>query len=160
MKTIFSPLIRCAALVGLSCGLFACSSSMGKYPISGSENSEFTGTYVGTYSGNDRGTFTIIVARDGSISGWGESVAIGAFSLLGQVTSEGKVALTGASRNAAAGAAFVGAIAVGTVAGTWNVADELGADEIGAFRGARTDVVEEYPALIVASPKQMDNFTY
>lgn len=156
MKTIFLPLTRYAALVGLSFGLFACSSSIGNSPINGGQNSSFAGTYAGKYNGNDRGTFTLIVAGDGSITGWGESVAIGAFSLLGQVTAQGEVKLAGSSRNATDGAAFNGAMAAGKVVGTWKVETEVR----GAFRAAQIDAFDESPPLMVASPKQTASFTY
>lgn len=77
------------------------------------------GTFSGTFSGNESGSFVVVVASNGVITGSGTSQVTGAFMVNGRVDPSGRVAMAAAGR--AGAAAFTGQIdpAQGTVSGQW-----------------------------------------
>jgi hypothetical protein len=91
--------------------------------------SQFAGTYRGTFTGDDSGSFTVVVDNVGDITGTGRSNAIGRFIIDGTVESNGDVEF-GITTTAAT---FSGRIfASGVVSGTWENAGNRG-----TFRGTR-----------------------
>ena len=97
---------------------------------------QFAGTYVGTFSGDDSGTFQIVITAGGAISGTGTSPE-GTFGVSGAVDLDGKLVFsTGGSTST--GAVFNGAIvvsgAIATIGGTWSNAEF---NEKGTFGGTR-----------------------
>ena len=91
--------------------------------------SQFAGTYRGTFTGDDSGSFTVVVDPGGDISGTGRSNTVGRFLIDGTVESNGDVEF-GSTTTAAT---FSGHIAAsGVVSGTWENAGNQG-----TFRGTR-----------------------
>ncbi|HEB85813.1 MAG TPA: hypothetical protein ENI68_02200 [Gammaproteobacteria bacterium] len=98
--------------------------------------STMAGIYNGTFSGDDVGTWTMLVADDGTITGSGcSTVATGDFTLSGTVTSDGAGAVgTGGSGG---NVDFVGTFSLtGSLSGTW--IDNSNSDT-GTFSGNRAD---------------------
>jgi hypothetical protein len=91
------------------------------------------GTYSGTFSGDDSGTFDVTLFTNGSVVGTGISNLSGIiFSTFGQMSTDGTV--TFASGGTSTGASFTGTLTTdGVVSGTW----QNGA-ESGTFSGSRT----------------------
>lgn len=97
---------------------------------------QFAGTYVGTFSGDDKGTFIVVVTTGGSITGTGTS-AEGTFGVSGSVGVDGTFFFsTGGSTST--GSVFKGGISVSgtsaTISGTWANAEF---QEKGTFGGTR-----------------------
>ncbi|MCU6432729.1 hypothetical protein LPB67_02920 [Undibacterium sp. Jales W-56] len=81
----------------------------------------FAGTYAGTYSGYDTGTFNVAISPTGVISGSGYSNTDKLlFNVTGSVGSGGSVSMT--TSGSAGSALFTGKIdsSTGVVSGTWN----------------------------------------
>ena len=78
----------------------------------------FVGTYSGTFSGDDSGTWTAVVDSTGNVTGSGASSAIGNFLISGNVTRSGAIFFTAGT--VTAGANFSGTISLsGEVSGNW-----------------------------------------
>ena len=79
--------------------------------------SEISGNYMGTFSGQDSGTFNVNIDTTGNVTGSGFSNAGGGFTVSGTVTSNGQATVTGF----AGLATFSGTISIanGTFAGNW-----------------------------------------
>ena len=78
----------------------------------------FAGTYSGTFSGDDSGTWTVVVDSTGNLTGSGVSSASGNFLISGNVTRSGEVSFTAGT--VTAGANFFGTISLsGEVSGNW-----------------------------------------
>jgi hypothetical protein len=93
----------------------------------------FAGTYVGTFSGDDNGTFTVVVDTAGQVTGSGVSDEDGPFAITGTVNSAGDVELVAGT--ATTGATFSGTISPsGEVSGTW---ENRFFGESGTFVGSR-----------------------
>ena len=77
------------------------------------------GTYKGTYSGDNAGTWTVEVSSSGNIAGTGVSNTHGSFTLQGTVNSSGSMDCSG--EIAMFGVTFVGYVnsSTGEVSGTW-----------------------------------------
>jgi hypothetical protein len=100
-------------------------------------DTRFAGTYKGTFSGDDSGSFTVVVSAAGTVTGSGLSKAGLAFSVSGSVDADGKVVIsTGGSTSS--GSVFKGSINVlaspATISGLWANAEF---DEDGSFSGTR-----------------------
>ena len=96
----------------------------------------FAGTYVGTFSGDDSGSFQVVITAGGAISGTG-TIPEGTFGVSGAVDLDGNVVFsTGGSTTT--GAMFKGSIVVSgasaTIGGTWSNAES---NEKGTFGGTR-----------------------
>jgi hypothetical protein len=95
----------------------------------------FAGLYSGNYSGNEIGSFNVVVSSAGVVSGTAISLTFGGLNstVSGQVGSTGQVSLT--ATGTAGAAVFSGAInASGEVVGTWRYAGTAGG---GTFSGRR-----------------------
>jgi hypothetical protein len=97
---------------------------------------QFAGTYVGSFGGDDKGTFIVVVTTGGSITGTGTS-AEGTFGVSGSVGVDGTFFFsTGGSTST--GSVFKGGIVVSgntaTISGTWANAEF---QEKGTFSGTR-----------------------
>jgi hypothetical protein len=78
----------------------------------------FVGTYSGTFSGDDSGTWTVIVDSAGNLTGSGAASAAGNFQISGNVTRSGAISFTAGT--VTAGASFSGTISIsGEVTGNW-----------------------------------------
>jgi len=90
--------------------------------------------YAGVFSGPDQGTFAVSIASDGSVTGSGNSVGYGRFSVQGSVDPSGNLSMS--SSGTANGAQFSGVInqQSGQVNGVWIVA---GGSKQGSFTGGR-----------------------
>jgi len=78
----------------------------------------FVGTYSGTFSGDDSGTWTAIVDSTGNVTGSGAASAGGNFHISGNVTRSGAISFTAGT--VTAGANFSGTISFsGEVTGNW-----------------------------------------
>ena len=91
---------------------------------------------MGTFSGDDSGTFQVVITAGGALSGTGTAPE-GIFGVSGAVDLDGNVVFsTGGSTTT--GAVFRGAIrvsgAVATIGGTWSNAEF---NEKGTFGGTR-----------------------
>lgn len=94
-----------------------------------SVGNDIAGTYTGTFSGDDSGTFTITISENGSISGNARSASGETFSLSGTASdSTGTVTFGGITGEAA----FKGTIQSGAVSGTWS---NTSTGESGSFTG-------------------------
>ena len=82
----------------------------------------YAGNYSGTFDGNDRGSFSISIKPDGSISGQGTSVINGQFGLGGKISAGGKTLV--ATGSTSIGSSFSGIIDTRTapvsLSGTWS----------------------------------------
>ena len=97
--------------------------------------SAFCGTYVGTFSGDDMGSFTAVVDENGNVSGSGNSVSVGSFTITGSVSSAGNIFFVAGS--VTTGATFTGVVTTqGAVSGTW---ENSAFGESGTFSGSRQD---------------------
>jgi curli biogenesis system outer membrane secretion channel CsgG len=92
------------------------------------------GTFSGSFSGAERGSFIVVVGSDGQVSGSGNSNQTGAFNVSGHVDPSGNLSLT-ASGNAGS-ALYNGRIdgASGTISGNWRYSQANGG---GNFSGRR-----------------------
>jgi len=98
--------------------------------------SAFAGTYEGIFTGDDTGTFTVVVDTTGNITGTGESITFGLFDITGTVDSSGNLELVAGGTSL--GAIFSGTIAPdGTVSGTWETTI-LFLSASGTFSGNKT----------------------
>ena len=103
--------------------------------LRGSLISFYVGTYEGTFSGDDSGSWTFEVNADGAIGGTAHSNnVIADFDISGSLDSSGSAEVSGTAGEAI----FTGTFSRnGNVSGTWsNVLD----DESGSFSGARTSI--------------------
>ena len=94
----------------------------------------YAGTYSGTFSGGEAGTFTVAINSAGVVTGTGRSTTFNLdFGVSGAVNASGAVTLNAASGTAGA-STFTGTInaTTGAVAGTWT---RTGAN--GTFTGQR-----------------------
>jgi hypothetical protein len=92
------------------------------------------GAFTGAFTGDDQGTFNVMVGNNGMISGVGFSSKTNqGFSVSGQVTPNGQVSMT--STGQAGSAQFIGIIDPnsGAVVGNWNSAS----GPRGSFNGQR-----------------------
>jgi hypothetical protein len=95
------------------------------------------GAFTGAFSGDDQGTFNVMVGSNGMISGVGFSSKYNqGFNVTGQVSANGQVSMT--STGQAGSAQFIGIIDPnsGAVVGNWNGGG--GANVRGAFNGQRS----------------------
>lgn len=93
----------------------------------------FAGTYTGTFSGDDSGTFTCVVDSAGHITGSGVSLQDGPFRGTGTVNSSGEVKFVAGSTTL--GSTFSGTIsAAGEISGTW---ENRFFGQTGTFSGRR-----------------------
>lgn len=90
--------------------------------------------YAGVFSGPDQGTFAVSITSDGRVTGSGNSVSFGRFSVQGSVDPSGNLSMS--SSGTANGAQFSGVInqQSGQVNGMWLVA---GGNRQGSFTGGR-----------------------
>ena len=120
--------------LSLQCLSGVCSSTTPPPPPP--EVSAFAGTYEGTFTGDDSGTFTVVVDTTGNITGTGESITFGIFDISGTVDPSGNIELV--AGNTSIGAIFSGTIAPdGTVSGTWE-STILFLFSSGTFSGSKT----------------------
>lgn len=98
----------------------------------------YAGSYRGTFTGAESGTFTVLVAADGRILGDGRSALAGDFSVQGQVSASGQVELNAASGQAGL-ATFAGNLNAdtGALSGTWSYLPVSGRTGGGSFTGQR-----------------------
>lgn len=76
------------------------------------------GVWMGTFSGDDSGSFTITVDTSGDITGSGTSAAAGVFDVVGAVSPVGDLVATGGGTSD--GSTFTGTLSpTGTGSGTW-----------------------------------------
>ena len=104
-------------------------------PTTPSTTASFAGTYTGTYSGAEIGTFNVVVTSAGIVSGnvFSQTFAGQVFPVSGQVGSNGQVSLTATGQ--AGSSNFIGSISTtGAVSGTWNY---TGTTTGGTFSGQR-----------------------
>ena len=95
----------------------------------------FVGTYVGTFSGAETGTFRVAINSAGAITGQTASTTTGVASVSGSVAANGALSLT-ATQGTAGAASFTGTIsATGAVSGTWRYTTGLTGS--GTFSGQR-----------------------
>lgn len=95
----------------------------------------YAGHYTGTFSGSNTGTFDLVIATDGTISGTGfeTSGQIFSFTVSGQVSASGAVSF-GAVSTLGGTATFQGTVnSSGALTGTWNGATR----DSGTFTGQR-----------------------
>jgi hypothetical protein len=80
---------------------------------------QLAGTYSGTFSGDDQGTWMAVVDTDGTITGSGMSDITGTgFDVFGNVTSSGDVNFVAGV--VTTGSTFSGTVALtGEISGTW-----------------------------------------
>lgn len=96
----------------------------------------FAGTYSGTYTGAEVGTFNVVVSSAGIVTGnvFSQTFAGQVFPVSGQVGSNGQVVLTATGQ--AGSSNFVGSISAGgIVSGTWSYNTPLTGG--GTFTGQR-----------------------
>lgn len=98
----------------------------------------YAGTYEGTFTGADRGSFTVLVGSDGRILGNGATALEVSFTVAGQVSASGQVELNTASGQAGL-ATFAGNInaSSGALSGTWTYLPQSGLSGGGSFTGQR-----------------------
>lgn len=99
----------------------------------------YAGVYKGTYTGLDRGVFSVAINSAGVILGSGESTAgAGSFGVQGQVSSTGSVALN-AAQGSAGIATFAGNInaETGALSGAWQYVPSTGLSGGGTYQGQR-----------------------
>ncbi|MEO5659873.1 MAG: astroprincin family protein [Polaromonas sp.] len=104
----------------------------GTTPVVGTTTAAYAGTYIGTYGGEETGTFNVVVASNGAVTGTTHSDTFNLdFTVTGQVLANGGVKLT-TSGNVGSGT-FNGSInAAGVVSGTWAYVGLVGS---GTFTG-------------------------
>ncbi len=91
------------------------------------------GIYNGTYSGGDRGTWSIVVDSDGTITGTGcSTVELFEFGINGRFTSDGELSSFGFSSNGEFFGRFD--IATGRFSGNW-----VAGEDSGVYTGAKAD---------------------
>ncbi|OGB30943.1 MAG: hypothetical protein A3F78_10055 [Burkholderiales bacterium RIFCSPLOWO2_12_FULL_61_40] len=90
--------------------------------------------YAGVFSGPDQGTFAVSITSGGEVTGSGNSVGFGRFTVQGRVDPSGNLSMS--SSGTANGAQFSGVInqQTGQVNGVWMVA---GTPKQGSFTGGR-----------------------
>lgn len=95
---------------------------------------EFAGTWSGTYSGIDNGTWTMNIGQDGSLSGSATSNLAGeTFDLVGQADSVGNLTST---ISTSTGSTFNGKLVGKAGSGTWvNAASNSG----GPWSGTKSE---------------------
>lgn len=77
----------------------------------------FEGTWAGTYSGNDTGTWQIVIDADGALNGIAYSNIIQSnMAITGIVSNNGDLSATSTTST---GAQFVGTLTDNTGSGTW-----------------------------------------
>lgn len=93
----------------------------------------FAGIYSGTFSGDDAGSFRVMISREGVISGSGISMSEGSFLVNGSVGTGGNVTFR-VGGGASTGAGFSGAIdpLTGMLSGAW-----INGPDTGTFFGTR-----------------------
>lgn len=96
------------------------------------EPSAYAGTYAGSFTGDDSGSFNVVADEDGRISGSGFSEDSGRFLITGDVDDDGEVEFVAGS--ASTGATFSGHIRDDFVSGTWR---NTRYGESGSFSGTR-----------------------
>jgi Curli production assembly/transport component CsgG len=100
----------------------------------------YQGVYRGTFEGNDRGTFIVLIDGGGQVTGTCVSGSAGTLSVQGRyMPSANKLDMT-TSGNAAGGTAtYSGVIApnTGTLTGVWMAAQGGGSMQSGTFKGQR-----------------------
>ena len=105
---------RLGCLLGILALAFAI--GCGASGSSGSSGSpaRFAGTYMGTFAGDDTGTFSATVDELGAVPGTGTSTADGAVTITGTVNGTGN--LSGTTSN---GATWTGVFSESGLDGTW-----------------------------------------
>lgn len=99
----------------------------------------YQGTYVGTFTGQDKGNFQVDIGSTGGIVGSGvSSMGNGAFDVFGQVSSSGAVSLN-AAKGQAGIATFSGTVnaETGALSGTWTYVPQTGLTGGGTYQGQR-----------------------
>jgi hypothetical protein len=88
----------------------------------------YAGHYTGTYGGSDSGTFDVVIASNGSLSGSAFSNEFSqSFSTSGQVSASGVVTFGTVSAPGQASASFQGTISPsGGISGTWSSPEDSG----------------------------------
>lgn len=104
-------------------------------------SSAISGTYSGTFAGDDSGTFEITIGYGGKVTGTGSSADSGAFSISGRCDSKGNLTATFGSTSL--GSTFRGrgifdarGVKMKSIQGTW-LNEEWG--ESGTFEGRRDE---------------------
>jgi len=101
------------------------------------DSTPFAGTWQGTFSGTDGGTWQATVAPNGTVTGSAVSRTGVSFDATGTVSPTGELTLTTVGR-ASTGATFRGTIADGQVSGNWTNFGGAG----GTFTGAQTSTLQ------------------
>jgi len=109
MKKLFITLIVTISLIASGC-------SKKDDP----ESIDFTGTWVGTYTGdNDSGSWTAIIDANGDVTGNATSgLSPASFDLVGTITPQG--AFTATAGSASNGTVFTGEFTDTEASGTWS----------------------------------------
>ena len=93
----------------------------------------YAGSYTGTFSGDDSGSLSVTILSDGSVTGTGAFDSVGAFTVSGQLVTNG--VLVFAMDGALTDASFIGTIDLdGGITGSWK-----NAGATGAFTGQRSN---------------------
>ena len=107
--------------------------------LQGAALASYQGSYLGTFTGLDRGTFQVVIGDTGSIAGTGESnMGNGSFGVIGQVSAAGQVSLN-AAKGQAGIATFTGTVngETGALSGTWTYLPQTGQTGGGTYQGQR-----------------------
>lgn len=107
--------------------------------LQGAALASYQGTYVGTYTGLDKGNFTVAIGSNGMIAGSGVSTqGNGSFGVSGQVSAAGAVSLN-AAKGQAGIATFSGTVngQTGALSGTWTYLPQTGLTGGGTYQGQR-----------------------
>ncbi|KGM40577.1 hypothetical protein JY96_12435 [Aquabacterium sp. NJ1] len=107
--------------------------------LQGAALASYQGTYVGTYTGLDKGNFTVAIGSNGMIAGSGVSTqGNGSFGVSGQVSAAGAVSLNAAQGQAGI-ATFSGTVngQTGALSGTWTYLPQTGLTGGGTYQGQR-----------------------
>jgi len=117
-------------LVVASLFCFSCSSS-DDGDTKSTTTSDVEGMWVGTFSGLDRGTWSMVVDANGKITGTANSNRFGSLDLVGAIVGNGS--LTATAGGASSGATFEGTFKDGKGEGKWvNVSQSLNGSWTGA----------------------------
>lgn len=94
----------------------------------------YAGTYEGTFTGDDHGSWRVSIGNDGKITGSGFSAEDGPFGIAGSVTTTG--AFAAVAGDVTEGSTYKGTVKLnGTIAGTWT---NTFWNERGTFTGRKT----------------------
>jgi hypothetical protein len=106
------------------------SSTIAQNHLSQSIWNYYAGSYEGTFTGDDSGSFNASITTNGAITGTGNSNNLGAFSIFGSLGTDGSFTLAAGGTNR--GATYSGTITADKmIAGTW----DNGGGSNGTFSG-------------------------